>query len=216
VLKNVGAERLQVIYTWQDSDLVKGWALAGAEADGWSYKDVMEFGRDRDETLIVDGEITNSGHQSQPEDNVAEIDNEVAENSGDAVLGTGSFRKPKLLIENNDPDRTVPALRDILANSGELYDRGVPVRLAFDQTTNGIIAQKLTPVSLVFLAHQVCRPHALTRENDGTIHITEGDNQETSTWCEKVPDLIGLIPEKPTRSDRERRYSQPEHTAFTE
>src|SRR5215204_4404744 len=41
--------------------------------------------------------------------------------------------KPRLLVESSDPDRTVAALRNILADAGLLFDRGVPVRLTFDQ-----------------------------------------------------------------------------------
>jgi hypothetical protein len=38
--------------------------------------------------------------------------------------------KPRLLVDNSNPDRTVSSLRDILVDAGELYDRGVPARLA--------------------------------------------------------------------------------------
>jgi hypothetical protein len=37
--------------------------------------------------------------------------------------------KPQLLIEDYNPDHTVATLRDILADAGRLYERGVPVRL---------------------------------------------------------------------------------------
>ena len=51
----------------------------------------------------------------------------------DPAVYEAEDQKPRLLIENCDPDRTVSALRDILAEAGDLYDRAVPVRLAFDQ-----------------------------------------------------------------------------------
>ena len=35
------------------------------------------------------------------------------------------FEKPRLLVENHSPDRTVADLRDVLAAAGELYDRGL-------------------------------------------------------------------------------------------
>src|SRR5262245_49483608 len=44
-----------------------------------------------------------------------------------------SAERPRLLIEVCNPDRSVAGLRDILAATGGLYDRGVPVRLAFDR-----------------------------------------------------------------------------------
>ena len=43
-------------------------------------------------------------------------------------------QRPRLLINRNDPYETVIALRDLLASADDLYDRGVPVRLTFDQT----------------------------------------------------------------------------------
>ena len=62
---------------------------------------------------------------------VAAINN--AEEVRDPNIAELSSKKPRLLVENTNPDRTVANLRDILAQVGGLYDRGVPVRLAFDQ-----------------------------------------------------------------------------------
>jgi hypothetical protein len=53
--------------------------------------------------------------------------------------------KPRLLIEDCNPDRTVAALRDILAGAARLYDRGVPVRLVVDQVQRGTVAQVMSP-----------------------------------------------------------------------
>ena len=77
-------------------------------------------------------------------------------------------QKPRLLIENCDPDRTVAGLRDILSHAGGLYDRGVPVRLAFDKIQGGIVAQVMTPDVLVLMSHTVCRPYVL-KEKDGAV-----------------------------------------------
>ncbi len=81
-----------------------------------------------------------------------------AEEMQDPVVDTAQSHKPRLLVENCDPDRTVSALRDILSDAGTLYDRGVPVRLAFDQIQGGTVAQVMTPDVLVLIAHSVCRP----------------------------------------------------------
>ena len=52
------------------------------------------------------------------------------------------------------------ALRDILSNAENLYDRGTPVRLAIDRTgRGGAAAQVLAPDDLVLVAHQVARPY---------------------------------------------------------
>ena len=69
-----------------------------------------------------------------------------------------SQNKPRLLVESSDPDRTVAALRNILADAGMLFDRGVPVRLTFDQIQGGAAAQIMSPDGLVLMAHNVCRP----------------------------------------------------------
>ena len=69
--------------------------------------------------------------------------------------------RPRLLIEDCNPDRTVAALPDILAATSGLYDRDVPVRLAFDQMQRGTVAQVMTPDALVLMTHAVCRPYVL-------------------------------------------------------
>jgi hypothetical protein len=148
--------------------------------------------------------------------------------------------KPRLLIEDSSPDRTVAALRDILAGASGLYDRGVPVRLAFDQIKGGAVAQVMTPDALVLLAHVVCRPYVLKEkkddtlevdarlprsfsvmyldwrgewrlpplngiatapllQDDGTISRAEGYDLASGMWCESVPDLSGLVPERPAK-----------------
>ena len=78
------------------------------------------------------------------------------------------LQKPRLLIENCNPDQTVAALRDILAEVSALYDRGLPVRLAFDQH-RGTVMQAMTPDALVLLAHKICRPYVLKTAADGTV-----------------------------------------------
>jgi hypothetical protein len=148
--------------------------------------------------------------------------------------------KPRLLVEKCNPDNTVAALRDILADRGCLYDRGVPVRLVSDQIQQGMVAQVMRPDSLVLRAHQVCRPFilkegkdgSLTEKNaplprqfavmylewrgewrlpplngiasspllgeDGAISRSEGYDPASGMWCENVPDLQGLIADRPT------------------
>ena len=66
--------------------------------------------------------------------------------------------KPRLLLEPHDPDVTVAKLRDILAATGTLFDRGVPVRLAVDVHQEGTVAQAMTPDLLVMMSHRFCRP----------------------------------------------------------
>ena len=86
----------------------------------------------------------------------------------DGSVAVNVSEKPRMLVENWNPDLTVAALRDILAEAGGLYDRGVPVRLAYDQIQKGTVAQMMTPHALVLMAHGVCRPYA-RKPKDGTI-----------------------------------------------
>ena len=93
---------------------------------------------------------------------------EKPDRDGPAVQGDGG-RKPRLLVEACNPDRTVSAQRDILAAAGKLFDRGVPVRLAFDQMQRGTVAQVMTPDALMLMAHAVCRPYVL-KKKDGALY----------------------------------------------
>lgn len=102
------------------------------------------------------------------EDEIRSMIND-AEEVSEAAATQASVNKPRLLIENADPDRTVAALRDILSSAGGLYDRGVPVRLAHDQIQGGTVAQVMTPDVLVMTAHSVCRPYVQKEKSDGTI-----------------------------------------------
>ena len=95
-----------------------------------------------------------------------------AEDICDTTAGV-SATKPRLLIDNCNPDLTVSDLRDILCGSGRLYDRGVPVRLVLDQLQKGAVAQTMTPDGLVLMGHQVCRPYRLHQKEDGP--VTEKD-----------------------------------------
>jgi hypothetical protein len=77
--------------------------------------------------------------------------------------------KPRLLVENCSPDETVAALRDILADTGLLYDLGAPVCLAYDQIQRGTVARPVTPDALVLTAHANCRPYVLKTGQDGAV-----------------------------------------------
>ena len=110
--------------------------------------------------------MSDAGLHIDPEEAVAATIDAAAE--VDDPVKDGVPSKPRLLVESCNPDVTVTALRDILAEAGGLYDRGVPVRLAFDQMQKGMVAQVLTPHALVLEAHRVCRPYAL-KPKDGAL-----------------------------------------------
>ena len=107
----------------------------------------------------------------------------------DPAVDEARDQKPRLLIENCDPHRTVSALRDILSEAGGLYDRGAPVRLAFDQIQGGTVAQVMTPDALVMAAHTVCRPYVQNELKDGT--IVEADARLSRTFAVMYLDWRG-------------------------
>jgi hypothetical protein len=153
-------------------------------------------------------------------------------------------QKPRLLVESSNPDVTVARVRDVLAEGEELYDRGGPVRLVFDQNLKGTMAQMMTPHGVVLMVHGFCRPYAVklkqgsfVEENirlphwcavmyldwrghwqlrplsgiasapllkdAGTINSSEGYDQTSGMWCENMPDLTGVVSERPTRKEAE-------------
>src|SRR5262245_52741459 len=101
---------------------------------------------------------------STREEDVAEAIHN-AEEIFEPPLGAGR-QKPRILVDNSNPDLTVSAIRDVLAESGDLYDRGAPTRLVFDQRQNGYVAHVLTPENIVMAAHERCRPYKI-KEKDG-------------------------------------------------
>jgi hypothetical protein len=85
------------------------------------------------------------------------------------------FEKPRLLIDNCNPDQTVARLRDILSGSDELFDRGGPVRLAFDQMHGSMVAQVLTADTVIRMTHEVSRPCVVKSNKDSCreqVHVS--------------------------------------------
>ena len=110
----------------------------------------------------------NDDAKFKSDDGIADAIND-AEEVHDPAASEERGEKPRLLVENCSPDQTVATLRSLLADAGGLYDRGVPVRLAFDQIQRGTVAQIMTPDALVLMAHTICRPYVLKAGSDGTI-----------------------------------------------
>ena len=81
--------------------------------------------------------------------------------------------KPRLLVDKANPDITVAEVRDILSKSPGLYDRGVPVRLAYDLTQKGHVAQVMTPDGLVRYIHNFSRPYQIKTCTDGSTKMVD-------------------------------------------
>jgi putative DNA primase/helicase len=78
--------------------------------------------------------------------------------------------KPRLQLDHVNPDRTLAAMRRVLAASGGLYDRGVLVRVAFDRMSAERIAEQITAEALIEHVHKVSRPYV--------VKIRQGDQIE--------------------------------------
>jgi hypothetical protein len=89
--------------------------------------------------------------------------------------------KPRLFHDPYDPDVTVGKLRDILAGSGTLFDRGVPVRLAHDRHQGGTIAQPITPELLIMEAHRICRPYELREKKGDMVEVKARLSRQIAT-----------------------------------
>jgi len=72
--------------------------------------------------------------------------------------GNGQNSKPVLIIDTGELPNVAEKLRDILAKSGMLFDRGVPVRVIAPPDGGLPVAAPLTNHGVVRMAHQLCRP----------------------------------------------------------
>jgi len=66
--------------------------------------------------------------------------------------------KPDLIVDNGDLPATAHELRDLLARSDCIFDRGVPVKVVPSRDGSPPIAIPLTAHRVVLEAHRLCRP----------------------------------------------------------
>jgi putative DNA primase/helicase len=75
-----------------------------------------------------------------------------------AFVAAETVQKPQLRVHYGDLSATALAVRDLLAGSGRLYDRGVPVRVV-TPTDGGLpFASPLTKHGVVMETHALCEP----------------------------------------------------------
>src|SRR5262249_27760982 len=72
--------------------------------------------------------------------------------------------KPQLVIHPGNLPATAEALRDILAASGKLFDRGLPVRVVKPADGGPPSAAPLTKNSTVVETHRLCQPVKMNAE----------------------------------------------------
>jgi hypothetical protein len=76
--------------------------------------------------------------------------------------------KPELIIHKGSLPETAEALRDLLAASGRLFDRGMPVRIVRPADGGPPSAIPLTRHNVVMEAHRLCQP---VKEDSKGAHI---------------------------------------------
>jgi putative DNA primase/helicase len=66
--------------------------------------------------------------------------------------------KPDLIVHTSDLPATAEALRNLLAASGRLFDRGMPVRIIKPADAGPPSATRLTKYRVVVETHRLCQP----------------------------------------------------------
>lgn len=103
--------------------------------------------------------------------------------------------KPELVVHTSDLPATAQALRDLLAASGRLFDRGAPVRVITPADGGPPSATRLTKHGVVMEAHRLCQPVKV--DTDGRrIPVTLSDRvaqmylDMSGDW--RLPSLAGI------------------------
>jgi hypothetical protein len=81
-------------------------------------------------------------------------------------VDAATAKKPELTIHGGDLPATTYALRDLLARSAKLFDRGVPVRIVIPGDGGIPTAVPLTRHGVVMLAHELCEPVRITKDGE--------------------------------------------------
>jgi hypothetical protein len=107
----------------------------------------------------------------------------------------GDTSKPRLILFPGDLPQTARALRDLLAASGLIFDRGMPVRITKPADGTLPSATRLTKHNVVIEAHRLCQPVKLVNERDAC-EITLPERvakmylDMTGEW--KLPPMAGI------------------------
>src|SRR5262245_35289682 len=84
----------------------------------------------------------------------------------DADSSAPITEKPNLIVHGGNLPATAHALRDLLATSRRLFDRGVPVTVVQPADDSPPIAMQLTANQVVMEAHRLCRPLKLNKNGE--------------------------------------------------
>ena len=111
--------------------------------------------------------------------------------------------KPELIVHRGSLPDTAEALRDLLAASGRLFDRGVPVRIVRPADGGPPSAIPLTRHNVVMETHRLCQP--VKEDSRGRlIPVTLPDRvaQYVSRYVWRVGSVRRLLASAPRRCCR--------------
>ncbi len=99
-----------------------------------------------------------------------------------------------LVIDDGNLPAAVDTLRDLIATSGQFYDRDGPVEIVTDPNGAPVI-KKLTKSNVVYIAHQLCQPVKLSAKGNPTrvtlpSRVAEMYLELRGKW--KLPGLSGI------------------------
>jgi putative DNA primase/helicase len=103
--------------------------------------------------------------------------------------------KPELIVDAGNLPATAERLRDLLAASGKLFDRGLPVRIIRAADGGTPLAMPLTKHNVVMEAHRLCQP-VKVKSNGEHVPVTLPDRVSqmyldmSGEW--RLPSLVGV------------------------
>jgi hypothetical protein len=108
--------------------------------------------REEAERTAASGVCTGMG-RTMADDEMPQQPEDAAE-FVDGAIGA----KPELIVHSGDLPATARALRDLLATSGNIFDRDMPVKVVQPGSGGAIAAVRLTVTGVVVEAHRLCQP----------------------------------------------------------
>lgn len=115
------------------------------------------------------------------------------------IVDLALHKKPDLMVHAGNLPATAAALRDLLASSGRLFERGVPVRIVTQSNAPMPTALAFTRSNVVMEAHELCQPKKVKSDGE-IIDVTLSDRVATmyldmvGEWNLRPLDGISMSP----------------------
>jgi len=103
--------------------------------------------------------------------------------------------KPELIVHAGNLPATADGLRDLLAASGKLFDRGLPVRVIRPADGSLPLAVRLTKHNVVMEAHRLCQPVKIGHRTHRTDGLGGTARPSPASPMGPMPDAVdGAVP----------------------